>query len=574
MKNRNTWLERTNPLTRLSIQTAQNIYDTARNGALARLQFIYSEIERTDPILMVCVERRLSALSSLGWRVSTLDDTPAAAAQKERLERILDRSANLSAAIEHLGLSFFRGFSVAEPYMDGETLSFNLPESWTFNHAPFSPDWWYNPSLLPDDPGGPGQRLLNLDNVILIERPRAIDYPALAIFLRHDVAEEQWGRFLERYGIPPVILTMPELANPGDADRFAEAARNIYDALCGAVPNGTGVNTLAEARAGDPFTGFIEHQEKTLVRLATGGTLGSIAEAQGLGSGAAGAQQEVWEEIVRRDAVLIGEAFNRFFAQKFFAGKSLVKFELGTDKTATPDEIFDLGAKARAAGYKLTLDYLQGETGTTLEPDTSASGQFTAAPSAPLFNAEPVMRRAGNGAAPDLAASLENALLQSFADSLAPEEPLANAITNPCPKCHRQMSKEGECAFCAKRAANHVAGKTAWRKARETKSDVIGAMERDAIGMIDFIYGDDSEGVAHIFDKHPADADKVPGVIAYGDIYDDPDAGKFYIVKKRSFVSLRKMQNSNHYVITGFTADSPDYIQRIRRNYKLVEKGD
>ena len=31
---------------------------------------------------------------------------------------------------------------------------------------------------------------------------------------------------------------------------------------------------------------------------------------------------------------------------------------------------------------------------------------------------------------------------------------LANAITNPCPKCHRQMTKEGICTHCANLAAN------------------------------------------------------------------------------------------------------------------------
>ena len=39
------WLERQNPLTRLSMRAAQQIYDTARNGNYARLQYIYAEIE-------------------------------------------------------------------------------------------------------------------------------------------------------------------------------------------------------------------------------------------------------------------------------------------------------------------------------------------------------------------------------------------------------------------------------------------------------------------------------------------------------------------------------------------------
>ena len=36
------WIERTNPLTRLSLRVAQNIYDSARTGGFTRLQYIYN----------------------------------------------------------------------------------------------------------------------------------------------------------------------------------------------------------------------------------------------------------------------------------------------------------------------------------------------------------------------------------------------------------------------------------------------------------------------------------------------------------------------------------------------------
>lgn len=361
------WLERTNPLTRLSLKAAQNIYDSARSGGYTRLQYIYGEIERTDPTLLLCVERRLSALSSLGWRVIENEDTPQAAEQRDRLERLLDTAENLTDAIEHLGLAFFRGFSFAAPYMHDGRLAFALPPTWEFNRSPDG-TWYHNPFVLEGAPGGDGQRQFDPREVLHIERSRPVDYPALALFLRHDVAEDQWGRFLERYGIPPVILEMPPVTSQQDADKFAEAARSVYEALCGAVPNGTKVNTLAEARGTDPFSAFVEHQEKTIVRLCTGGTLGSIAEA-GSGTLAGNAQADVWRDIVSRDAVKIGEEFTRWFAKYLFPEGMLVKFELGLEKRNTPDEIFDMAAKAKTAGYLFTKEYLETETGVTLEKD-------------------------------------------------------------------------------------------------------------------------------------------------------------------------------------------------------------
>ena len=502
------WIERTNPLTRLSLRAAQGIYDTARGGGYSRLQYIYAEIEKTDPTLFTCVDRRLSALSALGWRVVANVEGAEAEAQKKKLEEMLDGAVGLSAAIEHMGLAFFRGYSFCEPYMRDGRLAFNCPPSWEFNRSPDG-TWWHNPLVLEGDAGGEGQTAFDPEAVIHIERVRAVDYPALALYLRHEVAEDEWGRFLERYGIPPVILEMPPLAQPGDADRFAQAAQQVYEALCGAVPNGTKVNTLAEARGADPFSAFIEHQEKTMVRLCTGGTLGSIAEATGIGSGASDAQGDVWREIVSRDAVLIGEEFTRWFGRYVFPEGMLVRFELGTEKRATPDEVFDTAAKARQAGYKFTKEYLETETGAELEADAGDLPGGTGAPGGgfgpgsagrlPLLNKEPatplqttkdsLIDTQRTPRAPD------NAILEAFAkDQGAAAEAVAKLLQNPTPDRAAALLKDlpnllpedpALAAVIAEEMAKAYG--EAWEKARkeaqptvENKQDANGAEHAEA----------------------------------------------------------------------------------------------
>jgi hypothetical protein len=34
------------------------------------------------------------------------------------------------------------------------------------------------------------------------------------------------------------------------------------------------------------------------------------------------------------------------------------------------------------------------------------------------------------------------------------------------------------------------------------------------------------------------------------------------------------VSGSNHYLITGFRAESPNYVAKIRKEYSLVEKGE
>ena len=74
--------------------------------------------------------------------------------------------------------------------------------------------------------------------------------------------------------------------------------------------------------------------------------------------------------------------------------------------------------------------------------------------------------------------------------------------------------------------------------------------------------------------KHPGDAAMIPGVIAYGDVYEDDVNGKFYCIKKRNLVVLRKGNGRNHYLITGYAKEDAHAIAKIRKEHKLVEKGE
>ena len=190
---------------------------------------------------------------------------------------------------------------------------------------------------------------------------------------------------------------------------------------------------------------------------------------------------------------------------------------------------------------------------------------------------------------PALEAVIAEEMAQAYGEAFtkardSEAQPIAtNEIANPCPKCHRNMPKGGTCSFCAKRAANHTAGKAAFAEVAETHQDKIGAMERDSIGKIDFIWGtkgtaaknfEDGEGICHILDKHPEDASMIPGVIAYGDVYEDTVDGKYYCIKKRNLVILRKRTGANHYLISGYKKNDPKVIAKIRKENTLVEKGE
>ena len=369
-----TWLERVNPLQGLTITQAKNIFDVARAHGSPLLQKIYEEIELTDPVLMTCVERRQSALSGLGWRAvanaSAADDAKAEE-QRKALEAFANGIENLDEAIEHLDLAFFRGYSVCQPIWEGiRVRRVNLLNSWNFLRGDDDRLMW-NPECTLDPKGC--EEITPAARVVQLNRRRAIDWPALSIYIRKYVGERDWGRFLERYGIPPVDVIMAPNATDEQRQEYLDCAEAAKNGSSGAYPSGTSISRAETSRGQDPFTAFIEHQEKLIVLMATGGTLTSLAQAD-TGSLAGGAQMDVWEQIVQRDGVVISAALNRdlfipFLREAFPGEPVMAHFEIGKEDEPSATEAADLAGKLKVAGWRVDQSQLEEQTGLKLERD-------------------------------------------------------------------------------------------------------------------------------------------------------------------------------------------------------------
>lgn len=369
-----TWLERVNPLQGLTITQAKNIFDVARAHGSPLLQKIYEEIELTDPVLMTCVERRQSALAGLGWRAvanaSAADDAKAEE-QRKALEAFANGIENLDEAIEHLDLAFFRGYSVCQPIWEGiRVRRVNLLNSWNFLRGDDGRLMW-NPECTLDPKGC--EEITPAARVVQLKRRRAIDWPALSIYIRKYVGERDWGRFLERYGIPPVDVIMAPNATDEQRQEYLDCAEAAKNGSSVAYPSGTSISRAETSRGQDPFTAFIEHQEKLIVLMATGGTLTSLAQAD-TGSLAGGAQMDVWEQIVQRDGVVISAALNRdlfipFLREAFPGEPVMAHFEIGKEDEPSATEAADLAGKLKVAGWRVDQSQLEEQTGLKLERD-------------------------------------------------------------------------------------------------------------------------------------------------------------------------------------------------------------
>lgn len=398
--------ETINPLWNIDAKQAQLIYDFARSGNYAQIQYLYEEIEQKDPTLGVCVTRRTSAVAELDWRVVRSDqrlnrnvDQSLVDEQIEFVETAMAKIDNMPDALEHLALSAFRGFSVVAPVHSytGDISHFDLIDGWNLCLDRLQNQWLFNPSassfFMPTnyqmattssyhDANANLQRIPP-EQICAVTRKREIDWPAMQIYLRCTIGERDWGRFLETYGLPPVIITMPEFTSKEDQEAYIAAAQAVFEGRSGVVPHDSQVNYASESRGTNPFTEFIEHQQKLIVMMATGGTLATLSEATGIGGGASDVQQDEWKRIIRADKRIISNAINKQICERLirscrdFKGKPiLAEFQLDDTPKPTPKEMLDLASAAASAGFEMDADELSQAIGYKLTKKVEGGGGF------------------------------------------------------------------------------------------------------------------------------------------------------------------------------------------------------
>lgn len=471
------WAETINPLRGLTESRARDIFDDARRGIYADIAYLYQEIEAADPTLLTCTERRESVVSASKWRITPVNpertrgyEENLANEQKDFLHQAYGRADDgFGEFSEHMERGFFRGFAHARPVYGYKCLEgFEYFDQWNFAYDKLNGDWWWNPNA---------STIYNSDSFTLVPRgelvsvvrQRHIDYPALFIFIRAALGEKKYGVWLERYGIPPVTVIMPQEADKGDEDAYFEAAEKLAEAGRGALPYGTQVNYATEARGVNPFLEFLRHQQELVVLMATGGTLTSLSSPTGIGSGASDAHEASWRQIVARDIRSSSRALNRtvtpaLLATEFPGHPMLAMFEFDVEPTPTAAQVFDDAAKAKSGGYIIEQKQLEDASGYKLVREVSAPPVAGLLPDpAVVTNKEPA-ENAQNPVAKPLQNDLAGKNAQTDAQQDGTRQNASNAILADLAK-----TLTADLAPAGKRLAELLALPEAERKAAAAK---------------------------------------------------------------------------------------------------------
>lgn len=377
----NVWNKMMSPLRGLTQQQITQMLENARHGNDVRMQLSFFEMERQTPIYQVCLQKRLAGVQNRKWEIQTLDDSPEAQSQKEFVQNKLNETDlqnedGLTDAIRHLCLATFRGRSAFKTFFsDDGKVFFKKLQNW--NVLEYNGNFYWNPNVDQcgwlDDGKNANLVLLPKDEICYLLEERPVDIPGLGIYLRQLVGEQQWARFVEKCGIPQVLLNAPEGTPDTALDLWNARAQQIFEGGSGTLPSGTNVNLLTEARGQDPFSSYIQHQMEMISILATGGTLMTIGGSTGLGSDLAAVQKQSFDDLVSYDCKRISNALTHSVVRKIV--KHFLNQELKcrfvyteTDDTTTA-EYLDMAAKLQTMGVALDIAKLANITGISFIKD-------------------------------------------------------------------------------------------------------------------------------------------------------------------------------------------------------------
>lgn len=414
----NRWRENYNPLRGLNMRRAVELLELGQRGDTAYLQWAYRFIERRNPIISGLLSRCEAPLLQYDWRIVETALKPAgmseqafrkknrlsnrvrvinrpadltddalkkmADAQKSDLEAAYNAVDNLRAAIMHLHKADFRGYAHLQKHRndDGSVYHLEVLNQWCICRDGLEGNWWWNPDSR--STSAPLQFLgadfciggdaLPIEDFIIREVERPIDELGIVHTVRTGLVEKDWDGFIEIYGLPGGVVTMPANVPPGKETEYEQTARLIAEGGSGALPAGSTYEANQSPRGVDPFTPRINHLDQHLIMAGTGGKLTMMTDsgAGGQMRGSSSVHERAFGEIADGRASQIAEIFQRDFDPEVLERTGhgdepvLVYFEFGAEDREDVGQLCTNVNVLKQAGKVADTDWLSEKTGYVL----------------------------------------------------------------------------------------------------------------------------------------------------------------------------------------------------------------
>jgi phage gp29-like protein len=393
----NRWRENYNPLRHLTMRRVVELLELGQRGDYAYLQWAYKFAEMTNPTLSGLISRCEAPFAGFDWHIKKISTKPPemdeaqfqdkCQKQKETLEAAYNAIDNLIEAILHMHMADFRGYAHLQKHRtgDGDVYHLECLAQWCICRDGLNGNWWWNPDSR--STSAPLQFLgkdfciggdnLPLSDFIIRECHRPIDRIGLVDTVRRGLCEKDWDAFIEIYGIPGGVVTMPSNVPQGKESEYEAAAQTVSEGGTGAIPAGSSYTPNDHPRGVDPFTPRLNHLDEALVLAGTGGKLSMLTERSGAGGqtrGSSRVHDKSFGEIADGRARNIAEQFRKQFdaevLNKYHEGEPhLVYFDFGAEEEEDLSSLCANVLSLKQAGKNTDTQWLAEKTGYILTDD-------------------------------------------------------------------------------------------------------------------------------------------------------------------------------------------------------------
>jgi phage gp29-like protein len=306
----------TNPLRYFTIERAIQDIEMYELGVFANVKLAFDRISTHDPLISVILEKRLGALKQMDYQVLTVDDSPAANAQKLAVEDYLNSFDNLQEILAEMEMASFLGYSVHEKLMQGKEIIGlqNVPLEFIYKKEGM---FYYC------DRGAFGQAggiPMDPDTIVV----RHVEYPITPslniLYTRKRENDINHDEFLENYSIPSTFVVMPENVPAGQEQDYVEAAKGIINDSRGVLPYGSLVTQVRTTEDNNQvFLSQLDKLNEQITLRVTGGLLTTLSLPQGIGSGSTDTHQDTFKSIIQADATNISEIITKELVNNFLS---------------------------------------------------------------------------------------------------------------------------------------------------------------------------------------------------------------------------------------------------------------
>lgn len=328
---------------------------------------IYREVLRDEQVAATFAQRRLAVVSK-EWEVQPggkkRQDKAAADFLREQLKAV-----NFDRATDTMLYGVFYGYSVAECLWAREGRYVTLDDIKVRDRRRFAFDGAYRLRLRTMHDPMPGELLPPAKFWHFRTGADHDDEPyglGLAHWLYWPVQFKRqgmkfWLIFLEKFGQPTARGTYPANATAEERTRLLQALRAIQTDSGLIIPEGMQVDLIEAARSGTAdYTALYDRMDKAIAKAVLGQTASTEGTAGKLGNETL--QQEVRADLVKADADLVCESFNRTVARWLttwnFPTASAPRVWRRVEEPEDTNKLAERDQRIYQMGYKPTLGYI------------------------------------------------------------------------------------------------------------------------------------------------------------------------------------------------------------------------